>query len=193
MIFREQPIWKCSQCTAIRASDGKRCTRSTCKYGPMCWQHTRQHEKVEVKKSTIPGAGLGLFASCKRGKTCFKEKDFVSSYGGRVFPYREAAKAYYKDPDAGFYLLRMGDGSIVDGAETNSGNARYINDSRDRKTRNVAFMSNVAAERDPFKRVRAKKNIVHAQEIFADYGPGYFEHLERYQRKRRGEEKHHRA
>ena len=47
----------CVSCRG-KTKSGAACSRSTCKYAPFCWQHS----SVEVKRSTIPGAGRGLFA-----------------------------------------------------------------------------------------------------------------------------------
>lgn len=63
----------CIVCRGTTAA-GTPCTRSTCTTGPYCWQHLRKEEFLRVKKSTIPGAGLGLFADkpgAKKGEVVF--------------------------------------------------------------------------------------------------------------------------
>jgi len=51
------PKTKCVQCNGT-TKNGSRCKLHTCKYAPKCHYHTL----VEVKKSTLPGAGDGVFA-----------------------------------------------------------------------------------------------------------------------------------
>jgi hypothetical protein len=51
----------CKQCIFIKGN-GQRCKRRTCVRKDYCWQHLRSQKGVDVRPSTLPGAGLGLFA-----------------------------------------------------------------------------------------------------------------------------------
>ena len=81
---------KCTRCkySATRRGHTFRCSRTTCKIGGYCFAHLKTLFGLEVKQSTIPGAGLGLFATRHfahgaimpmTGTTLFviKIKDFV--------------------------------------------------------------------------------------------------------------------
>ena len=52
----------CIRCSGHTKSK-KRCSRRTCVTPGLCWQHTAMEEGLRVKKSSIPGAGMGLFAA----------------------------------------------------------------------------------------------------------------------------------
>lgn len=52
----------CDQCTHTRAN-GIRCKNRVCFGSPVCWVHNSTKYGVKIKKSTIPGAGKGLFAT----------------------------------------------------------------------------------------------------------------------------------
>lgn len=58
-------IKDCQKCKSKTKATGNRknCTRTTCKIPNRCWQHVRRDEGLAVKKSTITGAGQGLFAT----------------------------------------------------------------------------------------------------------------------------------
>lgn len=51
----------CAQCQALTKT-GTQCKKTTCKYLPTCYQHTKSIYHLEVKPSRIPNAGNGLFA-----------------------------------------------------------------------------------------------------------------------------------
>lgn len=51
---------KCGQCTR---ANGTRCKNRVCFGSPVCWLHNSIKYDVEIKDSTIPGAGNGLFAT----------------------------------------------------------------------------------------------------------------------------------
>lgn len=45
----------------------QRCRRRTRRQLPFCYEHARSILHVDIRPSTIPGAGLGLFAPCADG------------------------------------------------------------------------------------------------------------------------------
>ena len=168
-------VRKCIQCKAI-TSRKRRCKRTTCKYGPYCFQHTRSIEGVEIKKSKLPGAGLGLFATRKH-----KKGSRISSYGGEVI-----SKAVHENRDSG-YALSIGQGAgpnakILDGRATSSGNARYVNDCRKADKKHCPSGNNVKLpilrrprNGGPVKgKLKVMKTIQEGQEIYAPYGRGYW-------------------
>ena len=160
-------VRKCVRCNALTNAK-KRCKRQTCKYGPYCFQHTRSIEGVEIKKSKLPGAGLGLFATRK-----FKKGSRVTTYGGEVISQAESDRR-----DSG-YALTIGRGRVLDGRATSSGNGRYVNSCR-RSNRKHCSSNNaqlpVLQRRNGRVKgtLRVSRTILPGSEIYASYGPNYW-------------------
>jgi SET domain-containing protein len=151
----EQSIRACNRCKADR-NVGGRCTRTTCKYGPFCWQHTKILRGVVVKKSTLKNAGLGLFAlkSFRKGKK-------IIEYTGKLRRSADVERKWPGDTRAE-YVEQIDDTNYyIDASKTNSGVARYAND---------------AGYRGDRYRYRGERNNAH----IVSYGPnqkGYQRHL----------------
>ena len=165
----------CGRCTSRKlGGDGSRCTRRTCKYGPMCWQHTRIRLGVYVKRSTIPGAGLGLFAARRL------EPGHSLVYGGK----RSTAKSYHRRFPGNVtfpYAVTYGDGEwVVDACQTNDPVSRYANDavggrrhSRLRRGRRQRYNAELDdGGREPA--IVITRPVRPGQEIFVDYGDEYW-------------------
>ena len=147
------------------AGHKKQCTRNTSKYGPFCWQHTYKREHVQVRRSSIREAGLGLFAYGKN----FAPGDYVSSYNGRAYEDEDEADEHYDADTSQKYLLDMED-QIIDARRTDSGNARYINSVPPRDPRlNCQFVTSD----NPKERVVATKLVLDNEEFFLNYGIHY--------------------
>ena len=58
----------CTRCVAT-TKGGNQCKNRTCKQYPYCWVHLKAKDKLQVKKSTIEGAGEGLFYVGKKDLT----------------------------------------------------------------------------------------------------------------------------
>lgn len=117
---------KCPQCVASNKGGTDRCSRPTCKYGPKCWQHTKIQDGLVVKKSTIKGAGEGLFAA-----KAFHKDEKVAQYTGEKLTAPQLAKRYGKGKGKGKlgpYVVHQGNAQYIDARVTNSGVARYSND-----------------------------------------------------------------
>lgn len=160
---------KCDQCTyfvPVTATEVRQCKRMTCKYGPMCWQHTKKVEGVEVKESGIRGAGLGLFAT-----RVFEAGQYISKYGGEVVNMAELNRRYGKNATAPYAMDIPGRGRFVDAIYSNSGNARYANDCF-----NSTFRCNAELVRraDARERLRATTRINIGDEILVSYGDEYW-------------------
>src|SRR4051794_17971590 len=85
------------RCKALTAN-GARCRRKTTK-GDMCTQHLGLREGLRIKPSTLPGAGMGLFAT----KPIPKGKKIVE-YAGT-----ESAR-----PIHGLYVLEINPHRFID-------------------------------------------------------------------------------
>ena len=107
--------WECVQCSA-QTKNGQQCSRWTCKYSDMCWQHTMRALGLKIAPSTIPGAGSGLFAT-----RVFAEDSFICEYGGELVPRDEAEEEDYKSE----YVLAIDDDWVIDAKSTQSGLGRW--------------------------------------------------------------------
>lgn len=117
-------------------------------------------EDFEVKDSSIPGIGLGLFARVK-----VRKNDTIGYYTGKILTDRQANSNRY---NTSRYLLWICTDHWIDGQGKGSNYTRYINHS---EKPNAELVTSV---RWKTARFRALKNIKPGQEIFFDYGEDYW-------------------
>ena len=84
----------CQRCKG-RNRDGSVCKRNSCKYLPYCFTHLRTKCGLVVKRSTIPGAGDGLFAV-----RSFEEGDVITVYYGEKLTPEENDERYGEGDNA---------------------------------------------------------------------------------------------
>ncbi|CAM9585632.1 unnamed protein product [Discosporangium mesarthrocarpum] len=116
---------------------------------------------LEVKISTIPSAGMGLFTLESVGKG-----DVICEYTGDHLVTRDAIRKTNKS-----FLMRLGPQVYVDAMNHQEVLARYINDCRNSRFYNAKF------EKIPEQKkalVVATRRIRGGEEIFADYGRWYW-------------------
>lgn len=161
---------ECKRCAFVKR-DRQRCKRNTCKYADMCWQHTRITKGLEVKRSTVPGAGLGLFTTRDIPRT--RRGVDVGIYKGN-----DISKTEY-DASDGQYGIQINPTTVRDARSTQSSimryanmcrvsdrphctqnNARYVHDRRGQHTIKIRTLPNTP--------VRA------GSEIFVSYGRDYW-------------------
>jgi len=144
-----------------------------------CTEHLRTYYNLEIKKSTIQSAGLGLFACKARGtdsEIVFKKGDVVAYYFGEVTTQQELERKYGAStaPYSMATDVTGQRGEIVVDAACKRGYAAYINHADD-KSANSQF--NVHDYNDgvnyPRLWVEARRDIYHEEEIFASYGQEY--------------------
>ena len=117
-----------------------------------------ERDYVEIKKSNIPGAGLGVFA--KKDITATEDLGF---YRGEWLTIDE-----FNTPDRSFiYTLGLPNGIFID-AEKNGYN--WV--SRVNATRGTHMKTNIYW--DTNGRVFAKRNIKAGDELYVAYGKGYW-------------------
>tara|TARA_R110000868_G_scaffold267137_1_gene526405 strand:- start:623 stop:1234 length:612 start_codon:yes stop_codon:yes gene_type:complete len=77
------------QCAHTNPISNIRCKRKGYLGYDRCWQHMRSDFHVRIKKSTIPGAGKGLFADCPdaEGGVCFPAGKGNNNVGQRIVYY----------------------------------------------------------------------------------------------------------
>lgn len=124
---------------------------------PVVWKG----EDFVVRKSTIKGAGKGLFA-----KALLRPGDTIGAYTGKVLTDRQAGRSPYIDSDYMLWVCRdcniLGEGPLAN-------HTRYINHS-DKPNSCI-----VTSTRWKKARIEVTKRILPGQEIFMDYGPDYWE------------------
>ena len=151
------PIRRCVNCQGL-TKRGTRCSRRTCKTFPYCWQHLLSECGLKVKRSTIPGAGQGLFAVKD-----FKAGTRISRYTGDI-----RRKGFESD-----YAFGCPWG-VINAERTNTFPARYANKRTKRFPTNAKLTCDNRNHRGSIK---ATKNIrasrAQPREIFVAYGPGF--------------------
>jgi SET domain-containing protein len=115
----------------------------------------------EIRRSTIKGAGQGLFA-----KTHIKEDDTIGYYTGEVIGEKE-----FHDPDRPFsaFVLWVTRNHIIIGEGPKANYTRFINHSDEPN----AFL--VVSTRWKTARFEALRDIEPGEEIFFNYGDDYWE------------------
>lgn len=99
---------QCAQCQATN-QNGQQCKREVCLNRPYCPQHTRMLLGLEIRPSTIQGAGDGLFTLLN-----IPADDWIAPMLGQVIS-DELADARYGDY-TGPYLNRVDDAEDETGA-----------------------------------------------------------------------------
>lgn len=160
----------CQRCTA-RNRDNRQCARKTCKIAHVCWQHLKSLFHLQVKKSTIAGAGLGLFTTepikVKKGGTKRIVQYSAHNRYTKRLSERDVGRIY---GDAlAVYVWCKNKNECYDAKSTQSTNARRAN----------------ACDRPGHRRpcnarithggyIVAQKSIPKGGEIFVSYGPEYW-------------------
>lgn len=124
-------------------------------------------KQLFVKKSTIPGAGKGLFT-----KKEISKGSRIVEYKGRKTTWKEAG-----NDDSNFYLYTVNRNHVIDARRTLSALARYANDARG-LTRVKGITNNCVYANDGFRAyIEAVKNIPAGSEILVDYTKEYWDVL----------------
>jgi SET domain-containing protein len=119
---------------------------------------------LHVKRSTLPGAGKGLFT-----KKMIPKGTRILEYKGRITTWKEAANA-----DNG-YIYYVKRNHVIDAKPFPKALGRYSNDARGLKK--VTGITNNAEYIEEGLKVfiNAKKDIPAGGEIFVSYGKEYWE------------------
>ena len=121
---------------------------------------------LEVKKSKLPGAGLGLFT-----RKLIPKGTNIIEYKGKITTWKEVK---HNDGNNG-YIYYVKRNHVIDASRTKKALARYANDARG--IGKVSGISNNAAYTEEGLKVfiQAKKDIPKGAEILVGYGPEYWE------------------
>ena len=124
-------------------------------------------ENFEVKKSTIPGAGKGLFTLCD-----IKKGELILEYLGEIITEAECDKRAEKDEYG--YIFYISKKKCVDAFNTPEALARYANDANG-LTKIKGIRNNCCYEVSKQRGwIKAEKNIKAGEEIFVSYGAEYW-------------------
>ena len=161
------------QCVAF-TQKGTACRRRT-KRGHHCGDHMRLLQRLTVAKSTIAGAGFGLFAAKGKGARPLRAQQRIASYTGdwvQLMPGRRG------DRQGGPYYLQLNKSLAVDAARTNTALGRWANAPRDATdVRGRPLRANAELVVDRTSRqgaLRAKRDIQPGEEILVSYGGSYW-------------------
>ena len=160
--FKHLPISKHAAMHSQRCRYGN-CQSSAYHYADFCDEHAKQIYKVEIKQSTIPDAGLGIFALDN-----FDEKDTVDLYEGKRIKIENSAQS---NLPYGFLLKEHN--CVVDAASTQSCISRYIN--HNPSGANCSFKRFQPDSNSPIFliAVQTLRPIQKGEELFIDYGHQY--------------------
>ena len=157
-----QSQYHSNQCIAVADSTGQRCKLRTAR-GRKCWHHTLRDQNLRVKKSGVPGAGLGLYSGKKR----IKKGTSITKYTGEELT-KQAIHKRYPGKMTAQHALCGSKTKCRDARRTDEpGLGRWANDSRGTKKRNNARLTAGYS-------VQSTRTIPPDTEIFASYGRGYW-------------------
>lgn len=146
---------------------------------PYCRPHTRTKMHLDLKPSTVPNAGSGVFAHMPGTidrVVVFHQGDTVAQYFGQMLTEADIGRRYGKSRDATApYAIENYNGNFDDAHQVKK---RYIDSACERSlaaminhsdTPNVQF----EYENDLTANVKAQRDIYNGEELFADYSGGY--------------------
>jgi hypothetical protein len=118
-------------------------------------------EDFEIRESTIPGAGLGLFSKVHIGI-----EETIGYYTGEIITCEELLAGKYSGSD---YIMALTTQLLIVGEGPMANYTRYINHS----TKPNAFL--ITSNRWKTPRIEAIREISPGDEIFFNYGEDYWE------------------
>jgi hypothetical protein len=155
---------ECSRCQATTKSGGQ-CKLTTCKLYPYCWIHLKSKDGLQVKKSTIDGAGEGLFYV---GKQEFPANKNIALY---------STKKVSSTPISGHYVLQVSKNKFIDSKNKQNFVGRYINSNKGTKRPpNVRFSSGRVVKKVKDREtipIISKKKIKKGSELLLNYGKSF--------------------
>lgn len=127
---------------------------------------------LEVKESSLPGCGKGLFT-----KVDVTKGDLIVEYVGENITWAQALKRNEKHAEQAPYLFYISAKNCVDAEHVLSSLARYANDAKGHtKIKGISNNSEYCIiDKKPF--IKATKNIKAGDEILVSYGKEYWDAL----------------
>ncbi len=94
------------------------CKRNTAR-SHFCWMHLKSNESLQIKKSTIPNSGLGLYTLKNR-----KRNDKITGYTGKRITAEEAKNSNSQ------YIFQPTKTVFIDSKRSSEAPGRFVNDGR---------------------------------------------------------------
>lgn len=148
------------RCAAV-GNSGRRCRRITLN-GMWCNTHAKSIAGLYVGKSSIEGAGKGLFAACK-----FSKNDLLAYYHGELLSDKELHKRYSNKYTAPYTLAASDKGYGVDCATHRS--LASMSNHKDKGNN-----ADLTADENGNLCLAARKTIRPGEEITCNYGKDYW-------------------
>ena len=147
----------CPTCNGTTLNN-RSCRIRTCKFAPRC----RHHTPVEVKRSSIPNAGMGLFA-----RVAVKKGAVLVNYTHNNERMTEA-QFKKKYPSGKATHVAYVNGAYYDGSNLSRNVAGAANNAGSKKSGRVnnAYIAKSG-------NMKATKNIPKGREVLTAYGPGF--------------------
>lgn len=143
------------------------CMKWTTLSYPFCSDHLRSECNLEIKTSTIPGAGLGLFYV---GDKTVPAKTIITQYSG----YRVTVQPNFDS----IYLYEFSHDKFLDSEPLDNYPGRYINDAQNTPFKNNVDWSGSARPMFKYNRqcvnIYTKCEIQPGEELFISYGEAYW-------------------
>ena len=155
------------RCTAIRPN-GQQCKKNTVMGLKYCYIHNKTQLHLQIKDSTIPQAGKGLFAVGKPNTIIFQDKQRICLYNGQLIDIEELIKRYGND--TGPYGIELHNHQFEDAA-IKRGIGSLANHTNNKRKINARLSIN----KNNRAQLIATKNIKSGMEIcfLIDYGDEY--------------------
>ncbi len=122
-------------------------------------------KKLYVKKSTLEGAGKGLFT-----KVLIPAGTNIVEYKGKLTTWKEVN---HNDGENG-YIYFVKRSHVIDASRTLSALARYANDASGLVRKKGVTNNAIYAEEGVKVFIQSKKDILPGSEIFVGYGKDYW-------------------
>jgi uncharacterized protein len=147
--------------------DGHQCKRNVIIGLNFCHTHLRTQHYLEIKKSTIPHSGNGVFAISSKGNNSivFKPDQFICMYNGEIIDKEELIRRYGETTAP--YAVQLNKGKIED-ASLERGIGSMFNHQPISKCN-----ARLSISKDNRVKIIATKRIKSGQEIFINYGREY--------------------
>lgn len=153
----QMPAQRCTGTTRT----GAHCRQRTAK-GQYCWNHLQSVHGLRIRRSPIPGAGLGLFAARP-----LKANYRIDYTGDRV--------PLHSDSDGGVYFLQYRKNLAVDAARTNTAEGRWVNDPKGSgRAANSEFVLFTPPGGQRRGQIKLTRDVAAGEEILVSYGGDYW-------------------
>jgi hypothetical protein len=138
---------------------------------PYCAEHLKSELSLEIKDSTVPNGGLGVFATAK-----IKHKKVICDYGGETIDEDEMSQRYGPGDDfEGIYVMQIEYLNKFHDAACLRSVGAIINHGDNPNVKSFSHTYRTANGKKAQKiQIKAKRDIQPGEELFLWYGDEYF-------------------